>query len=38
MNLFKKYPQLYVIIIPAITVPVMLVTTFAIMGIEVIIR
>ncbi len=38
MNLFKKYPQLYVIVIPAIIVPVMLITTFTVMGIEVIIR
>ena len=38
MKLFKKYPQLYSIIIPAICVPIMLRITFAVMRIEVIIK
>ena len=35
MNIFKKHPQLYAFIIPAITVPILLVITFFMMGIEV---
>ena len=33
--LFKKHPQLYAVVLPAITVPVMLIITFFVMGIEV---
>ena len=38
MNVFKKYPQLYSIVIPAESVPIMLGITFAVMRIEVIIK
>jgi len=36
--IFKKYPQLYTIVIPAISVPIMLGITFAVMKIEVVIK
>ena len=36
--IFKKYPQLYAIVIPAISVPIMLGITFAVMKIEVVIK
>jgi len=35
MNMFCKYPQLYSVIIPAISVPMLLGITFIIMGIEI---
>ncbi len=35
MNVFKKYPQLYSVVIPIISVPIMLGITFIIMGIEI---
>lgn len=38
MNIFKKRPELFVIVIPAISVPIMLGITFAVMKIEVVIK
>ena len=38
MNIFKKYPHLYAIAIPAVSVPIMLGITFAVMKIEVVIK
>ena len=38
MNIFKKRPELFVIVIPTISVPIMLGITFAIMKVEVIIK
>ena len=36
--MFKKHPELYALIIPAIAVPIMLYITFLFMGIEVSVR
>ncbi len=33
--IFKKHPELYVIAIPAVAVPIMLAITFFVMGVEV---
>ena len=38
MNILKRYPQLYTILIPAISVPVMLSITFIVMKVEIIIK
>ena len=35
MKIFQKYPQIYSVLIPAISVPIMLFVTFILMGIEV---
>ena len=36
--MFKKHPELYALIIPAVAVPIMLYITFLFMGVEVSVR
>lgn len=35
MEIFNKYPQIYSVLVPIISVPIMLFVTFILMGIEV---